>query len=143
MENFWKFALTITIWVLSAGIGITALIVSETNSGAEDIAILSLLTSLVATFIIWAIPELTGSTKTNKQSIMESVGKAKRSHTGEDRVSMLLQLMTEDEREAFKHSLQQQILHDARLSTDGEFVSDNTSLESLLHEDSEQQRYNY
>lgn len=142
MENFWRFVLTITIWVLSAGIAITALIVSEnSNTDPSDIAILSIIGALVATFIIWGIPALAGESSTQSTSIKETIGKAKRGDSSDDRMSMLLQLMTPDERETFKQSLQQQILQDARLSSDGEIITENTSLDSLLYEENEQQRY--
>src|SRR5690606_23422538 len=62
-----------------------------------------------------------------------AVEKSKRG--GDDRLSTLLALMDEDERQAFKETLKQRMLDSlAQPAADGELPYDSNTLEALLHE---------
>lgn len=139
MENLAKSILTMVIWLLVGGIAITALIVSEGASDPEGILMPSFLASLMATFIIWGIPELAGRRSERQQSSTRhrfGQSKSKRNATSsDDRMAMLMSLMSEDEREDFKETLKRRVLADSRLNADGEFMTDHESLDSLLYQD--------
>ena len=139
MENLAKSILTMAIWLFVGGIAITALIVTEGNGDPEGILIPSFLTSLMATFIIWGIPELAGKRGERQQvSSRHRFGQSKSKRnvsSSDERMSMLMALMTEDEREDFKETLKRRVLADSRLNADGEFMTDDESLDSLLYQD--------
>lgn len=59
------------------------------------------------------------------RSNMNDANKAKRAPSqSDDRIALLLELMTDDEKAAFKQSLQRQVMAEYRLSDDGEFMID-------------------
>lgn len=112
-------------------------------SQVMPVIILAWIGVVCATLLIWGIPEFMklyhlkilsqGSVSTEKNK------REGRSHH-EDKLALLLDLMDEDERVAFKETLKQQVLDDAHYD-DGELPYSGDSLESLLTDDRHEDRF--
>lgn len=113
---------TLGIWLIAGGIGITALLTSTVTADHEMVAVVALIVAFVATRSIWNEPK----DKNRK------FGKAKRGDNNSDKLSLLLELMSEEEREAFKESLKRQ--YTADFSQDGEIPYDYYEDESIDYE---------
>ena len=83
-----------------------------------DIISMTLLLALICVFIVWVLPSFQNG-MLNKISQMRATSKPKR-EVSSSKYDLLLQLMDEDEREAFKQTLKRQALNDMRLGEDGE-----------------------
>ncbi len=151
VEHLGKLLSTGFIWVLCAGIAITALITSQYNyndSGFLTImyTAIPLLSALAATFMIWVAPELArrgGNDVRQRTREDDSTSyKSKRNvANGESaRLAALMDMMDEDERAAFKASLKRRVLAEQRLNDDGEFYGDPATLDSLLRDDYDEKR---
>ncbi|MEQ8675139.1 MAG: hypothetical protein RLP44_20545 [Aggregatilineales bacterium] len=144
-DNFWKAVATITVWVICGVIGISVVMFSNGGYSWDMIGI-PLIAAILATFFMWAVPELVKEDveKARIAGGQSATEKQKRNATpqGESRLSMLMELMDDDEREAFKHTLKQRILAENRLSDDGEFYS-GVPLNDLLAEDDADRQRNY
>jgi len=93
-----------------------------------------------ATGMIWGDNDSSLDEAIGKAVSGEGSGKRKRGE-GDTKAEMLLALMDDDERQAFKRALQQQMLESsARLSDDGE-IENATTLEELLKSDNHRQRH--
>lgn len=131
-----KMIATIAMWVMAIVISISGMSQDFLGTAIPEnnmvwLAIAPLVIAVMGTFMIWVIPELDSNQAAASND--ESTGKAKRQHG--DKLSLLLEMMDEDERAAFKHLLKQQVLEEHRYA-DGELPYNGDSLESLLTEDS-------
>ena len=129
-----KMIATIAMWVM--GIVITVSAMSRDFLGTPIpeqnmvwLAIGPLVIAVVGTFMLWVIPELDNVETASKTE--QSTGKAKRQQGV--KLSLLLELMDEDEREAFKQLLKRQMLEESGYA-DGELPYGSETLESLLSE---------
>ena len=145
LENIVKGIITLIMWVFLSAISIGAMIESSTFAQAGNIEVLALgplVIALFGTFIIWVLPDLVRNEHneniaklTNKEH-----SKNKRQSSGSDKLSLLMELMDEDERQAFKETLKQRILDDTRLDADGELSYGADTLESLFYEEDSNKR---
>lgn len=136
-EILGKTVATVAIWGALALIGMMAVIDNSSVTGMW-VALGAMFTALVATFAIWVIAEAVKKPAPRKSSRdisddLRAAEKAKRQPG--DRLSLLLELMDEDERQAFKETLKQRIMDDMRFNDEGE-LDYHTTLEDLLDEDS-------
>ena len=142
-ENIMKMLSTLAIWAITGTISIFG-ITSNTNINSDLvwITILPLIIALIATFMIWVAPELARADNAAKATHLH-IGdseKAKRdaSRSDESRLSLLMEMMDDDEREAFKDTLKRRLLDDYRVNEDGELFADSATLESLMHDEQNQ-----
>ncbi|MBN1967624.1 MAG: hypothetical protein JW910_23410 [Anaerolineae bacterium] len=133
-SNEARTALAATIWIAVAvacfGIGIYG-----ANSG-RDVGVLfviSLVIAVVSTFMVWGFSLLDEWLNRSRRQAAPEHDKAKRQ--GDDRLSLLLSLMDEDEVVAFKAALQQRLLDDVSAPHDGELPYDAQTLEALLYDE--------
>ena len=99
------------------------------------IAAFGLLVALLATFLFWGLPEVTKIYDARLAARLGEVptsDKAKR-QSG-DTLALLLELMDDEEREAFKETLKRRVLEDMGVD-DGELPYAAETLESLLEEE--------
>ena len=134
-----KVLLTIFLW--SATIGISGSVSDDVRFFAPSwfditpLVVLAVLGSIWATILIWGIPEfikLYNYRVATQGDVSQSQGKAKRQ--GRDKLDLLMELMDEDEREAFKETLKRRVLEDMGVD-DGELPYAAETLESLLEEE--------
>jgi hypothetical protein len=124
------------IWAVIGLIPLLSLAIAEEIAAPVAwITLFGMAFAYAATRQIWNL----GGEEDEKKQSGDYAGKRKRG-SGDTKADMLLALMDDDEREAFKEALKQRMLDSsARLSDDGEIESefDVTSLEALLREDRE------
>ena len=143
MEQLGRLLSTGFIWALCAGITITALIVGgEYNTDGFQtimVTVVPMISALLATFMIWVAPELArrGQSDSRRRDAPGTSSKNKRTATDSEsaRLATLMELMDEDERAAFKESLKRRVMNEQRLNDDGEFYGESTTLDSLLHDE--------
>ena len=146
-DNFWKAVATITVWVICGVIGITVVMFSNGVYSWDMIGV-PLIAAILATFFMWVAPELAKEDAEKARieamrSGQKAPGKPKRNTPAahsDSRLSMLMELMDEDEQQAFKHTLKQRVLAEQRLSDDGEFYS-GVPLNELLDDADHQRNY--
>lgn len=135
-----KAAITVIMWVMLSIISVTAVAMSGSGN-ISDLMLLFMITfppliAAAATALMW-IPEF----RRSREDWESNQEKAKRVPDGQSRIDMLLAMMDEDEREAFKETLKAQVLRDSRrevVSEDGELP---TSLAALIDAEASQQHY--
>jgi flagellar motor component MotA len=133
METFWKSVVTLVIWTFATGIVVTGMI-SESTS-IIPIAIICMIAATISTAFVQADKD---HEKKVPSRLVQGADTEKAKRTASDpdaKMRMLMELMDEDERIAFKQALKQQILRDARLNADGELNYDAEIIESYMDED--------
>ena len=145
IENIVKGIITLVMWALLSVISIGAVIGGSSFATSSNVEVMALgppIIALIGTFIIWVLPDLVRNE--HKENIAKLTNKehskGKRQSGGSDKLSLLMELMDEDERQAFKETLKQRILEDARLDADGELSYGADTLESLFYEDDANKR---
>lgn len=136
-----KAIVTAVAWIALSIVSVMAVIFAN-GSNIEDWALVAMALgplgiAVATTAIIW---DQKDSVQTSDSAQDQQYEKAKRTGRGQSRLDMLMDMMDEDEREAFKETLKEQVLRDFRqgnISEDGELP---TSLASLM-EDEGRQRY--
>lgn len=118
-EAFFKMITTITIWVILGAISVMVIIFSEGrfNGDTSMLTIFPLILAFLATIGIWFGKELFAGR--SAQQVERETEKAKRD-MGMSKLDLLMNMMDEDEREAFKETLKRRVLNEMRLSEDGE-----------------------
>ena len=133
-NNLAKGCITTIMW--GAATGVIAIVAAHTSSGDMPlVVVMAMLMALVGTIVMWGLPEIARIVEARNPGV-ESGGKAKRQQG--DKLALLMEMMDEGEREAFKRKLQRQVLDDAGYHDaydDGELPVDADTLESLLDED--------
>lgn len=124
---------TITIWLFGAGISITALIQSPSGVGLGTgiVVIACLIASTLATAAVW--DQLNDSADSKDKTRLASTEKAKREAGSNTKMALLMELMDDDEHEAFKDMLKQRLMEEALY---GEESYNSVSLEELLTDSS-------
>lgn len=148
-ENIAKLISTVMIWIMMAGIVITIAIASPNTLDGGDVTGLAsamMGIAMVSTLIIWAVPELIRRQNTTRQDAAKYVEIDKQKRTGaggreDSRMALLMDMMDDDEREAFKQVLKQKILDDMSQPTgdDGELF-ERDSLYDLMQDDEKRLR---
>lgn len=118
-NDLWKMVATLGVWAILGAIAIVAMAGTQTLHDPEAVVIGSMVMAIVATGMIWVAPEMVPSKKQDA-SQSQSFEKAKRG--GNDKLALLLELMDEDERQAFKESLKRRYIND--VGVDGELPYD-------------------
>lgn len=121
---------TVVIWLVSLGICLAVLL----NPNPEEwIIAIPLIVAGASTGLIWqADADRAKYERVSGHSTrLDSVEKAKRDPDAKMR--LLLEMMDEDERQAFKESLKRQVMRNAGMN-DGELDDEGVSLSSLLNE---------
>ncbi len=136
MNNILRLVVTAIVWVMVTALGsISIIIPGEMTSGAVYITLLGLIFAYATTRSLWRVEQ--PQQDRLKKSRELGAEKRKRS-TGDTKADMLLALMDDDEREAFKQALQARLLQGAtRLRDDGELDDIEVPLEDLLREDTD------
>ena len=141
MGDIGKTLSTIAVW---AALGLIAMMAVIDNSSMTGmwVALGAMLTALAATVVIWVVAEAVKKPNAPKSARqlgddLRAAEKAKRQPG--DRLNLLLELMDDDEREAFKETLKQRIMDDMRLNDEGE-LDYHTTLEDLLDDDAIRQQ---
>jgi hypothetical protein len=117
------------IWLMVGIIGVLSIAIpGEMTSGAVIVTALGLIFAYATTRNIWQVEARTTRSERTRERIYE---KPKRG-AGETKADLLLSLMDDDEREAFKRALQERVLRGtSRLADDGEIETDSVTLETL------------
>lgn len=144
--DFWKAVATMTLWITCGLIAVMTVIFSNGSYSWEMVGI-PLIAAILATFFMWVAPILSQQDAEKARYEAEAAmykqgGKQKRINapSGDSRLSLLLELMDDDERAAFKETLKRRVLAEQRLTDDGEFYGD-ASLGDLLDEADHQRNY--
>ncbi len=116
MNNFWKSATTVSIWVLCSGVTITLAVAS--NMGVLGL-IIPFMAAGLTSMMIWSDDNSTQQSQRPRVEVGPA-GKKKRGGDGSDKMRLLLELMDEDEREVFKETLKRQVLRQQGNLIDGE-----------------------
>ena len=133
--NTAKMISTIFVWLV---MGIIA-IVTLTREGLDLIGgvILAVTLLAMATIVmktIWGGPGIIGIRDENGIA-----GKSKRGSRREERLALLLDMLDDQEREAFKEALKRRVLEDADYA-DGELPYSSETIESLLLDENDKRR---
>lgn len=127
-NTMWRMIATSVMWVALGIVSVMGIIFSS-NLGDDAALIIGLPLSLalIGTIAIWLGPAIVEVQREkiraqNGLGVPDMTEKAKRG--GLDKYSLLMQMMDEDEREAFKTALKQRMLDDARITDDGEINVD-------------------
>ena len=136
-EYLFRGVATIFIWMMVAGISITTIMQSNygIQSGEGIVIIMSMIVGAIATGAIW---KNSGNSSQEPQNAQQRLEKAKRgAASGNSKLALLMEMMDDNEREAFKDTLKQRLLDEAVYgSSDGESLS----LETLLEEEARYDR---
>lgn len=124
-QDIGKFLLTLVVWVICGFVAVFPMFNEGISSGAVMVIVIALIAAVGATSVLWGDGD---ETDTDIKTAQE---KRKRDETM-PQVDLLLSMMDEDERAAFKDELKRRVLDErtARLSDDGEVQS----LDALLDE---------
>ncbi|MCD4686629.1 MAG: hypothetical protein K8S97_11905 [Anaerolineae bacterium] len=110
------------IWIMMSVVCIVAVANGELGLGL----LIPLLVAILATFFLGVLPGML-------TTALETREKAKR--TPQDRMSLLMEMMDDDERAAFKAALKQRVLDDLDRAEDGELPLGDTTLAALIGDD--------
>jgi hypothetical protein len=145
MSNTWRIILMVVVWIALGSIAASAIGAAHLsgNIDANAITIIAMVMATVSTIAIWLGPEWVTARRGGSQThyISGEWEKAKRGANNlpeDSRLALLLELMDEDERQAFKERLQRQVLDEAYLTDDGEIAYRGQSLKTLLEDEAEQ-----
>ena len=114
-------------------------------SQVMPLIILAWIGVVCATLLIWGIPEFL---KLYHLKILSQTGESTEKNKREgrsrydDKLALLMEIMDEDERAAFKEALKQQVLDDAHYH-DGELPYNSDSLESLMVDETRRKNSRY
>ncbi len=130
-SNINKSAVIVTLWITMAVLAFFGLTIGSSRMGGELswYFVLPLLLAFVGTFAVWWTDVLATRMLSSPRSGADSE-KAKRQ--GADKLALLMDLLDEDERAAFKARLMDEVLAEAGSGSDGELPYDAESLEALL-----------
>jgi len=132
-SGFNKSAVLIAIWVMMGLISMSVGIVSVDAGMELGLGfVLPILIALVSTIVMWGDFGRRGQWARFESDQSEA---AKRKRGTDDKFSLLMELMDDDERAAFKEALMRRVLADAADSGDGELPYDAESLEALPYDD--------
>lgn len=135
--------LSIMVWI-AAAVGFFAIGIYGAISELDvaGLFIMMMVAAMASTIMIWMLPIFGNRSEHTEQTQQQEPGKAKRE--GDDRLALLLSLMDDDEREAFKAALKQRVLADVGGPVggpdDGELPYDAESLETLLYSEDAERR---
>ena len=134
-----KGIITLFIWSVCGAIAI-AVNVDVVSFWGAILAIVALAMATGATGMIWTGDENDNAAGALGRAVNNDDYREKRKRgNGDTKAEMLLALMDEDERQAFKQALQQRMLESsARLGDDGEI--DTPTLEALLNDEQDHHR---
>jgi hypothetical protein len=93
---------------------------------------LPILVALVGTLYIWTM-QMRHEERTSQSARSEEQDKSKRQ--AGDKLSLLMEIMDDDERKEFKERLKQQVLEETAYGSDGELPYGGETLESLMDTD--------
>lgn len=133
MHDLTKLIVSTVMWIAVSLISIMSIIFGNNMSGGDvTMAVIApLVVGLLGTFFIWVAPEL------NKADVEKHKARQRDRYADEkpkrmSKMDMLMEMMDEDERRAFKETLKRQMLNNL---SDGELNYDAESLESLMDEE--------
>jgi hypothetical protein len=134
-RNDAKVFLTVAMWTIATVItlsGLSGQFLGNTIAEGHRVwyVLAPMITVVLTSLMMWGVPEQAWTEKTLETS--QSDQKAKRQQG--DKLALLLELMDDDERQAFKQLLKQQVLEETGYA-DGELPYADETLESLLNED--------
>lgn len=139
MNTIWRLGVTAWVWVMVTVLGIVSIAIpGGMTSGAVFIVLMGLVAAYASTKAIWGLRDDDDENRVAQRR--EVLGEKRKRGAGDTKAEMLLALLDDDEREAFKRALQAQVLRGAgRLRDDGE-LDDEVPLADLLREDEERRR---
>lgn len=116
MDNKWRVGLTLMFWI--AGIGITLVFLSNVTAGLLDdwLVIVPLVVTLFSTVTLWGVDPEKGLPSASTPS-------EKKSDNTAYTMALLMEMMDDDERNAFKSRLQERILSGESV-TDGSLIQE-------------------
>ena len=131
-SNIDKTSVIVTIWISMGIISFFGLTLTNHQAGGELTwaFVLPLLIAFVGTFAVWWMDALVTRVLPDRQDSTQE--KTKR-HSS-DRLALLLELMDDEERAVLQARLMDEVLSEARSTSDGELPYDAISLEALLEE---------
>lgn len=104
------------------------------------LAVFGLVVALLGTFLFWGLPEVTKIyDKRLAANLSETVSPDKAKRQSGDKLALLLELMDDDERAAFKETLKKRTLDNMGYD-DGELPYSSDTLASLLGDEQSQDR---
>ncbi len=112
-EHISKFIVSLVMWIGILSISLATLLNSQTIESwvVAVVAVGSLIAGTIGTAAIWSPQVLTehpGDFEKTKRQV------------GISKLDLLMEMMDDDERQAFKQTLKRQVLTDMRLNDDGE-----------------------
>ncbi len=129
--DFWRAVTTLGIWL--SIVAITIVLNVTGNSMGWLVSMAAMAFAFIITLQMWD----KNRTLTGNVHLAESAEKAKRSSDPDAKMRMVLEMMDEDERYAFKQAMKERMLSGSR---DGELNYDADSLGALLDEDEPRRR---
>lgn len=129
-SNTAKTSISVTIWIATAIIcfGI-AIYGAVTTYDVKVLFALCMMIAIAATGAVWTLPIF--EERSGTADLTPEQDKAKRQPA--DKLALLMELMDEAEREAFKEALKQRVLEEAGSRSDGELPYDLETLEALTY----------
>ena len=119
MNDKWRIGLTLIFWIV--GIGITLLFLSNVAAGilSDWLVIVPLIITLFATVTLWGV-DPSGE---NKKELPTPLQNNRQGDSTAYTMALLMEMMDEDERQAFKARLQERILS-GDMVTDESLIAD-------------------
>lgn len=124
MDDDARMGVLATVWVAMA----IATIGVAVGTSTPGLMVIPIAVALLVTIMMVVVPDIVKALATERE-------KAKRQP--QDKLSLLMELMDEDERAAFKEALKQRVLDDMTATGDGELPVSDESLAALLDRDRE------
>ncbi|TVR20443.1 MAG: hypothetical protein EA396_10680 [Anaerolineaceae bacterium] len=124
-KNALKSFTSIVIWGLCTLIAIVAIGTSGAGESGWTVVI-ALIAAMMSTLFIWSDDSGNASASNKKSAEAAKAGKSKRgaNNPQAEKMHLLMELMSEDEQQAFKEALKAQVLRDSRHLVDGELPYD-------------------
>jgi hypothetical protein len=131
--------MTLVVW--GGAIGMVSAIAPFVAEGDMPlVAGVGLFVALLATFLFWGLPEVTRMYNARLAARVDEMPAATKSRRQRgDKLALLLELMDDDEREAFKEALKRRTLDNIGYD-DGELPYSSETLASLLEDQESQDR---
>lgn len=142
-NNLGKALATIVMWMIS-GVLSMAVIMQANGQFGDGTAIMMaipLIIVLLGTFFMWVAPEFAKNDRIEAERKHEHEREKNKRYSNEgSRMAVLMEMMDEDERQAFKQALKRKMLGESRLTMDGELSE---GMDYLLQGDEEDQYQQY
>ncbi|MFW5749047.1 MAG: hypothetical protein ACOCYT_05485 [Chloroflexota bacterium] len=137
MHDFWKMVTTSFAWLILGGVAIAVLFTDMSSMDRGIISLTAMILAFAVTGLLWVAPQFMQARMprdTTRYHTQASVKSKRGDGQPLDKYSLLLQMMDEDEKAAFKRALQARLLADP-VSDDGELRAGSALFEEDDYDD--------